>query len=213
MGIPREMLERVFEMFTQAHQSQSTDGGLGIGLSIVRRLVELHHGRVTADSPGPGCGSIFRVWLPVLARGPVLDKESAPVIPLEAQPRQRILIVDDNRDAARMLGMLLSASGHQTETAHDGEEALVKAGEFRPEVILLDLGLPKMSGYDVCRAIRRESWGADVTIIALTGWGQAEDRRKSASAGFDCHLVKPVDHAALNAAMARATSGKTVGNR
>jgi CheY-like chemotaxis protein len=170
-------------------------GGLGIGLTLVKRLVEMHGGSIEAKSGGVGQGSEFVVRLPLLAG--IGEPES----PAPDEPRfthvRRILIVDDNSDAAASLAMLLDISGHDTYTAHDGLEALDAFERYRPEVILLDIGLPKLSGHDVCRRIRERPGGGDVVIIALTGWGQESDRRKSQDAGFDDHLVKPVDYAAL----------------
>ncbi len=198
VGIPRDMLRKVFEMFTQVDRSlERSEGGLGIGLALVRRLVELHGGSVTASSPGPGRGSEFVVRLPIAEPAPDVQPLERPVLDLVAAPPRRILVVDDNLDSATSLATLLQHLGHDTSTAHDGVAALEEAARSRPEVILLDIGLPKRNGYDTCRAIRGETWGKDVLLVALTGWGQAEDRRKSADAGFDRHMVKPVDHAAL----------------
>jgi len=200
IGIPPEMLDKVFVMFTQIDKSlERSDGGLGIGLSLVKRLVELHGGTVTAHSEGLGQGSEFTVRLPVEIDQPRIE---SPIQQLAAAPARsagrRILVVDDNHDSATSLALLLKMTGHQTKTAFDGLAALETAEAFRPEVILLDIGLPKMNGHDTCRAIRDKSWGKDILILALTGWGQEEDRRKTTEAGFDSHLVKPVDHVALN---------------
>jgi CheY-like chemotaxis protein len=199
IGIPPEMLPRVFEMFTQVqHASELSQGGLGIGLTLVRRLVEMHGGAIWAHSAGVGRGSEFAVRLPVLV-GAAQVVSLPPAQPREADaPRRRILVVDDNQDAARLLSTLLNLSGHTTHMEHDGLAAVSAAESFRPELILLDLGLPKLSGHDAARRIRQQPWGQAMILVALTGWGQEEDRRKSSEAGFDHHLVKPVDHAQLN---------------
>ena len=199
VGIPTEMLPDIFKMFTQVDRSlERTQSGLGIGLTLVKRLVELHGGTVTAHSGGLNRGSEFIVRLPILigiqTALPVPEPTRDDTPP--AAPR-RVLVVDDNRDSAMSLSMLMKLTGSQTQTAFDGEEAVEQAAAYNPDLILLDIGLPKMNGYDACRAIRNEPWGKDIVIIALTGWGQDEDRRKSAEAGFNGHLVKPVDHAAL----------------
>jgi PAS domain S-box-containing protein len=200
VGISAEMLPKVFDMFTQIDRSlERSEGGLGIGLSLVKRFVDLHGGSVTARSDGPGRGSEFVVRLPILAEQPESppqpDEDSEESSPTPAF--RRILVVDDTRDSADSLAMLLSYTGKEVQTAYDGVEAVEKAAALRPDVILLDIGLPKISGYAACRAIRAQPWGQDIIIIAVTGWGQEEDRRKSQEAGFDGHLVKPVDHDAL----------------
>ena len=193
-GIPHDQLEKIFDMFTQLDRNRgSSEGGLGIGLTLVRRLVQLHGGVVEARSAGPGQGSTFVVRLPI---------EEAPQPEVVAEVKRpatarRILIVDDNRDAAESLSMLLSITGHETTIAHDGGEAYAAAERERPDVVLLDIGLPTLSGYEVCRRIRQQPWGGEVFIIALTGWGQTEDRQKTRDAGFDGHLVKPVAYDAL----------------
>src|SRR5581483_629934 len=199
VGIPADMLPRIFDMFTQVGQSlDRARGGLGIGLTLVKRLVELHGGTVAAHSPGPGHGSTFTVRLPVAltaARGPDHPAEAAEPVPRVAA--LRILVVDDNRDAAASLGMLLRLMGNDVRTAHDGEEAVARADEFRPDVVLLDIGLPKLNGYEAARRLRDRPWGRRAVLIATTGWGQDQDRHRSRDAGFDHHLVKPVDPADL----------------
>ncbi len=193
-GIPRAELERVFEMFAQVEGDRTqTQGGLGIGLTLVRRLVEMHGGSVGVHSDGLGLGSEFTVRLPTVAdqQGRTLSTEAS-ASRTKAVGR-RILVVDDNPDSARSLGMLLKLLGNEIRTAGDGLEAIQAAEEFRPELILLDIGLPKLDGYEACRRIRQQPWSKPMTIVALTGWGQQEDRRRSQEAGFDHHLVKPVD--------------------
>jgi PAS domain S-box-containing protein len=193
VGIPPEMLPIVFDLFTQVDRSlERTGGGLGIGLSLVKRLVEMHGGSVVAHSDGAGRGAEFVVRLPIFVEAPPIAA-SQPVEPKTNESTRRILIVDDNRDNAETLARLLAISGHETSTANDGLEALRLAEQFQPEVILLDIGLPEMNGYDVCQKIRSQPWGRDIVIIALTGWGQDEDRRKSKDAGFNGHMVKPAE--------------------
>lgn len=192
-GIPPEMLATVFEMFTQVDPSaERAQTGLGIGLTLVRRFVEMHGGTVEAHSEGVGRGSEFVVRLPRMAE-PVVLAAPRPRREPTSDGRRRILVVDDNTDSAEALALLLRLKGHETQVAGDGAEALSAAGNFRPDVALLDVGLPVMSGHEVARRIRAEPWGKEMILIALTGWGQEEDRRKSAEVGFDHHLVKPVD--------------------
>jgi len=195
IGVDPAMLDRIFDMFAQAPSADAhSPGGLGIGLTLVRRLVELHGGRVEAHSDGIGRGSEFAVCLPLArvepARGAAASHAGAEM------PRQsrRILVVDDNRDAADSLCMLLKSRGHDVRVAYDGLEAVGAAVTFKPDVVLLDIGLPKLSGHDAARRIR-EARGADILIIAVTGWGQEEDRRRAREAGFDHHLTKPVEPA------------------
>lgn len=194
IGISPEQMDQIFEMFTQLDRTlERTQGGLGIGLSLVKRLVEMHHGRVTAYSAGLGTGCTFTVQIPIQLPA----ESSTPARPAGAaeifRTRRKILVADDNRDSAKTLATLLKLYGHEVHTAHDGEEALSAAEALRPEVILLDIGMPKMNGYDVCRRIREFPWGQKIVMAALTGWGQDEDRRQSQSAGFNEHFVKPVD--------------------
>jgi signal transduction histidine kinase/ActR/RegA family two-component response regulator len=197
IGIAAEDLPRVFDMFAQVDTSlERSRDGLGLGLTLVKTLVELHDGSVEAHSDGPGRGSTFTMRLPIASERvePAADSSvdrSRTVAPL------RVLIVDDNEDGAESLAMLLSFGGHDTHKAHDGQQAVEAAERLRPDVVLLDIGLPIMNGYEVCRRIRREPWGKTLMMVALTGWGQDEDRHRSAEAGFDAHLVKPVDHDAL----------------
>ena len=198
IGIASEELPRIFEMFVQIDTSlERSVSGLGIGLTLVKSLVEMHEGTVHVHSAGLGQGSEFVVRLPI-----VIEQPRAPLPVLSAdQPHgkngRRILVVDDNEDSASSLAGLLKLTGHQTQTASDGLEAVAVTLVFLPEVVLLDIGLPGLNGYDACRQIRAQPGGARLLLIALTGWGQDEDRRKSQEAGFDAHLVKPVDHGQL----------------
>lgn len=197
IGILPEHLPRLFEMFAQLPATPDrTQGGLGLGLALARSLVEMHGGHIEARSEGPGRGSEFIVHLPVLAA----TTENPPVAGArdELQPGTcRVLVADDKPDALNSLVMLLRLSGHEVAIAHDGQEAVEVAARFRPDVALLDIGMPRLNGYDACRHIRQQPWGKDMIIIALTGWGQEEDLRNSKAAGFSSHLVKPVDPTAL----------------
>jgi PAS domain S-box-containing protein len=197
VGIAQHEIARIFDMFAQVDASlERSKSGLGIGLTLVRNLVELHGGRVEARSDGPGTGSEFIVRLPVQLRR-TRSASIPPSIEIANDERYKILVVDDNRDSVESLAMLLKLMGHATVVAMDGREALEKAAAARPDVVLLDIGLPGMNGYEACRRIRAEDWGRDMVLIAQTGWGQEEDRRRSEEVGFDAHLVKPVDPAAL----------------
>lgn len=197
IGIPREMLPRVFDMFTQINRSlERSQGGLGIGLSIVKRIIELHGGTVEVRSAGHKCGSEFVVRL----RRTYAQPAPAAIAPAAtgAAANQRVLVVDDNIDAAQSLATILQFEGCDTQIAHDGEAALDLARSFLPDAVVLDIGLPQISGYEICRRMRQQPWGRDMVIIALTGWGQDEHRRRSHEAGFDHHLVKPVDPTLLS---------------
>jgi CheY-like chemotaxis protein len=194
VGISPGMLPHIFEMFTQSDRSlERAQGGLGIGLTLVRQLVEMHGGQVEAQSAGEGQGSEFRVQLPIESAAGVRSEppEAAPLA--AALVSRRILVVDDNRDSAVSLCTMLRLMGNETYTAFDGAAGLQAADHLRPDLIVLDIGLPKMSGYDVARRIREQSWGRDMVLVALTGWGQREDRRRSQLAGFNYHFVKPID--------------------
>jgi signal transduction histidine kinase len=202
-GIPADRLSGIFDMFTQVETSRErSQGGLGIGLTLVRRLAEMHGGSVEARSAGLGQGSQFVVRLPI-----VLERASAPApsVPPGAIAPRRILVVDDNRDAAASLAMLLEFDGHAIVTAHDGPAAYAAADTHRPEVALLDIGLPVMDGYEVCRRIREQPWGRPMLLVALTGWGQEEDRARTRESGFDAHLVKPVNYTDLMALLGSLT--------
>ena len=199
VGIPAAVLPHVFEMFTQGEQTRApTLGGLGIGLTLVKRLVELHGGAVNADSAGQNMGSTFVIRLPAVVDGaPGVLGEPNGSGGASSLPPLRMLIVDDNRDAADSLAMLLRTAGNDIRTAYDGIEALQVASEFRPEVVLLDIGLPKLDGHEVAQRLRHEAWGRRVCLIAVTGWSDEADRARSRAAGFDHHLVKPLDTAHL----------------
>ena len=214
IGIPTDMLPRIFETFIQVDQTlERAHGGLGIGLTLVKQIVEMHGGDVLAKSDGLGKGSEFLVRLPILIDKPA-DPEPAPAPDLssisKATTSRRVLIVDDNQDSADSLAMFLKIGGHETCLAYDGVQACEVAERLRPEVVLLRHRPPKMNGFDVCRRIREQSRGKRVVIIALTGWGQNEDRRKSIDAGFDNHMVKPVDPVALMKMLSSmSSSGET----
>ncbi len=198
IGIPAPMLSKVFDLFTQLDRSlERSQGGLGVGLTLVRRLIEMHGGSIEARSEGPGMGSEFIVRLPVVLALVGEQPADSSDEPVGSTARRRILVVDDNPDSATSLAMMLKLMGNDTQTAYDGLEALDVAAAFRPDVILLDIGMPKLNGYDAARRIRAQPWGKNMVLVALTGWSQEEDRRKSKDAGFDTHMVKPVDYAAL----------------
>jgi CheY-like chemotaxis protein/two-component sensor histidine kinase len=209
IGIPRDKLASIFDMFAQVDQTlEQSQGGLGIGLTLVKRLVEMHSGSVEAQSAGEGHGSTFVVRLPAaLAVAQVAQPAASETQTSSAT--HRILVVDDNEDSADSLAILLQLTGHEVFIAHDGHTALDAAEQHRPGVVLLDIGLPSLNGYDVCRRIRQEPWGKTMVLIALTGWGQDEDRRRSQEAGFDGHLVKPVDHTRLLTLLATLTEPRT----
>lgn len=196
VGIPTEMQPRIFEMFTQVDQTlEKSQGGLGIGLTIVRQLIEMHGGSVEVRSEGRGKGSEFLLRIPVLpSQIPDLHSVSEEEdTELPHASKGRILVVDDNRDSAHTLATLLKIKGMEVQTAHDGLQGLEAAEVFRPEMILLDIGMPKLNGYDTCRRIREQQWGREMVIVAMTGWGQEEDRYRSEEAGFNHHLVKPIE--------------------
>jgi PAS domain S-box-containing protein len=196
IGIAAEQLPRIFDLFVQIDTTlERTTSGLGIGLTLVKRLVEMHEGNVEVHSHGVGRGSEFVVRLPIP------DEAFLPPQPGVSQPTStkshRIVVVDDNRDSADSLAMLLRLSGNETHTAYDGLEALEATNRIRPDVVLMDIGLPKLNGYEACRHIREQPWGKEIVLVALTGWGQEDDRQRTKEAGFDYHLVKPVEYAEL----------------
>ncbi len=237
-GIPVDKLNSIFEMFMQVDStSDQSQGGLGIGLTLVKRLVEMHGGSIEPRSAGEGLGSEFVVRLPVVARAVETGSDGASAVRGKSQltgelgltgesqatgesqlsesrsgdgsqAERRVLIVDDNRDSADSLSMLLEITGNKTAVAHDGLEAIEAAEKYRPDVMLLDIGLPKLNGHEVCRRIREQPWGKDIVMIALTGWGQEDDRRKSEEAGFNGHLVKPVDYDKLLELLGELTNGR-----
>lgn len=193
IGIPRDMLPQIFNMFTQVERSRrQAQGGLGIGLTLVRTLVEMHGGQVRADSQGVDQGSEFVVTLP-LGKEAIVASGSTPEERVPVLPKGRVLVVDDNRDAAESLGRLLKLLGADVCVVNDGPSALELLRTYRPTVVLLDIGMPGMDGYEVARRIRQRSEGRDLMLIALTGWGQEEDRQRTSQAGFDHHLIKPAD--------------------
>ncbi len=201
-GIPPEMLPAVFDLFTQAERTlDRAQGGLGIGLTLVRSLVEMHGGTVQVFSAGVGAGSEFVVRLPALAGAVEGGAGPGPGVAAAVTPR-RILVVDDNVDSAESLALLLRLAGHRARTAHNGPGALAAARDFRPEVVLLDIGLPGMDGYEVARRLREWADGERVLLVAQTGYGQEDDRCRSRQAGFDAHLIKPVDPSVLQALLA-----------
>jgi CheY-like chemotaxis protein len=200
IGITAKALQRVFTAFSQEQPAlDRADGGLGVGLALVKGLVELHGGSIAACSAGLGLGSEFIVRLPeaeavAAARGDGPDRRAC-----EAVTPRRVLIADDNVDAAESLALLLRFSGHCVVVAHDGLAALRLAARERPDVVVLDIGMPGMNGYEVARSLRREDWGRALRLIAVTGWGQDEDKRRAAAAGFDTHLTKPFEPEHLEA--------------
>jgi CheY-like chemotaxis protein len=193
IGIAPEHQDLIFELFSQVDATLTrSQGGLGIGLSLVRRLVELHGGEIEVSSKGRNLGSEFTVRLPCSEEAAELQTISSASAKSLSTTKLRILIADDNPDAKATLAILLQSVGHDVTTASHGEEALAAANNDRFDVVILDIGMPKMNGYDVARAIRRGQWGQSTLLIAVTGWGQSVDRRNSHEAGFDHHLVKPV---------------------
>ncbi len=211
IGIPGELLPRIFELFSQGDRTLArSEGGLGIGLTLVKQLVDLHHGTVSATSEGPGLGSEFVVALP--AAPALLPQQDEPPVskPPDSPPPPkvarlaRVLIVDDNADLARSMARLLKLLGHETRLAYDGPSAIAEAKSYRPDFIILDIGLPLMNGYEVAQKLRHEEGLTDTVIVAVTGYGQEEDRRRSREAGFNHHLVKPVDHDVLFSLLAES---------
>ncbi len=210
IGMDPDFLPKLFTRFSQAQAAiERSHGGLGIGLALVRRLVEMHGGTITGRSDGQGLGSEFAVWLPV-AENEAPNARRLPPEPetASAASNRRALVVDDNHDNAESLAMLLRLHGGEVEIANDGLEALAKAERFRPDVVLLDIGMPKLNGYDTCRVLRTQTWGRNMIVIAQTGWGQNEDRLRAQQAGFDGHLVKPIDYPALALLLASLESGR-----
>jgi PAS domain S-box-containing protein len=213
IGIPAGSLPHIFDMFSQVGRDiERSTGGLGIGLALVKGLVEMHGGTVTAESPGVGKGSMFTVRLPALEDRPEsTPKDAAEEGRPAAGPKRRILVVDDNRDAAKSMAMLLRLRKNEVRTAHDGVEAVAAAEAFRPQVILMDVGMPRLDGYEATRRIRQQPWGQAMLIIAVTGWGQERDKVQSQEAGCNGHLVKPVNLSELERLLAEVQGGGTSG--
>jgi signal transduction histidine kinase/ActR/RegA family two-component response regulator len=212
IGIAADQLARIFELFAQVDSSvERSQGGLGIGLTLVKSLVEQHGGQVEVHSDGPGRGSEFVVRLPLLheaaAAGAAGDEAGASEGRKKPAAKRRILVVDDNRDSADSLALLLRSAGHETATAYGGEEAVEVAHAFRPDVVLLDLGMPHVNGYEACKLIRSTPWGRDMVIIAQTGWGQDDDRAQTGQSGFQGHLTKPVNQNDLARLLAQLSAG------
>jgi PAS domain S-box-containing protein len=209
VGISAEMLPHIFDMFRQSDRSGASKGGLGIGLTLAKRLIRMHGGSIQVESKGAGKGSSFSVRLPIVTRSGETEDEPKHEVSLATAP-MRILIVDDNEDSVSTLNMMLRLAGHDIRTARDGIGAVDLANTFRPNVVLLDIGMPRMNGYEAAATIRKQWWGEDMTLIAMTGWGQTSDRMKSKEAGFDEHLVKPVDPRALMRLLKRIEENKPV---
>jgi CheY-like chemotaxis protein len=200
IGIPEHLLPRIFELFVQGDRSlDRTEGGLGIGLTLVRRLAELHGGSVEAASFGPDRGSRFTMRLPAIPAPSLASDKDDPALNPSGQPfkRRRILVVEDNRDALETLRMSLSAAGHEVYQAKHAREALASASVLRPDVAIVDLGLPDIDGYEIARRLRQREENRALRLIALTGYGSPEDRKRTTEAGFDAHLLKPLDYEKL----------------
>jgi CheY-like chemotaxis protein len=208
IGIHSEMLNNIFDMFVQADSSfERPYGGLGIGLTLVKRLVEMHGGSIRAESAGPGKGSSFIVTLPPVSKGSDLPSSTgARDDSADARPgiKRVILVVDDNRDSATSLGSLLELMGHRAHVAYDGPNALEAAKKYRPEIIFLDIGLPGISGYEVARRLRQDDASKNARIVALSGYGTVEDKKRSLAVGFDAHIVKPIDMEEINRILRQA---------
>jgi PAS domain S-box-containing protein len=198
LGIDAAFRERMFDLFTQGREERErVGGGLGIGLALARRLIEMHGGTIAAESAGAGHGTAMIVTLPVAPPGSATAADAEAAVARPSVATHRVLVADDNIDAAETIAMLLGSSGCQVRTAYDGLEALREARQFRPQLVLLDLGMPGMDGASVCAQMRGERWGKEAVIVAITGWGRDDDRQRTREAGFDYHLVKPVDPGAL----------------
>jgi signal transduction histidine kinase/ActR/RegA family two-component response regulator len=211
IGLTPEHCDQLFQMFYQVQNGDArSQGGLGIGLALTRGLVELHGGSIAAHSDGPGRGSVFRVALPApagLAAAPVAGA-AWPAAQTTRAREHRVLVVDDNVDVGRTLEMSLDMDGYDVRLAHNGEEALLTASRFRPHAVFLDIGMPGMSGYEVAGRIRAADWGRDVLLVATTGWGQSEDKRRAMAAGFDLHLTKPISPDAVAKLLAERLKGR-----
>ena len=210
IGIAPEALTRIFEMFSQIDGASSrSDGGLGIGLSLVQGILKLHGGTIEARSDGPGRGSEFIVRLPLALAHPHEARASELEARRDGTLRRRVMVADDNKDAADAMAMLLELGEHEVRVAYNGRTALTLAQTFRPDVAFIDIGMPDCSGYEVAQALRREPWGIGIYLVALTGWGQDGDRQSSKNAGFDRHMTKPVDHDAIEALLTESHSATT----
>jgi len=215
IGITSEALPKLFNLFARVHNdSENPPSGLGIGLALVRQLVELHGGSVRASSAGPNCGSEFTVRLP-LNQSLVLPASTEQQVSSTAAAQQslRVLVADDNNDALESLALLLEVCGHEARRASDGAEALHAAAEWRPDVVLLDIGMPVLDGYEVARRIRSERWGEQMFLVAISGWGQSEDRKRATEAGFDLHFRKPIGLPVLEGVLAQAVQVDSASNR
>ena len=208
-GIDAELLPRVFELFAQGHRTPDrTQGGLGIGLSLVKTLVDLHGGTIEATSEGSGRGSRFTVGLRRLADSTVIAQNDVPPVSSTASPRAlRVMVVDDNVDAAESLAMMLELDGHKVIRAHNARAAIASARTERPKAMLLDIGLPDIDGYELARQLRALPEVDGALLIAVTGYGQAEDRGRARDAGFDHYLVKPVEFEALRSVLQAERAG------
>jgi CheY-like chemotaxis protein len=209
-GMSAELLRHVFEMFIHGEPNSREQTGLGVGLSLAKQMIELHGGRIEAQSDGPSQGSEFRVFVPRAAELPAMQElaANAPPVSVLGADGIRVLVVDDNVDAADILSEFLKLAGYQTRVAYDGRAAVEMAETLEPAVVLLDLGLPHLNGFEVARRLRSLPWGGSACLIALTGWGQEEDLQRSREAGFDEHLTKPVDPERLLARIIMLTRGR-----
>jgi CheY-like chemotaxis protein/anti-sigma regulatory factor (Ser/Thr protein kinase) len=204
-GIDAQLLPRVFDLFVQGQRSlDRSQGGLGVGLTLVKRLAELHQGRVEAESAGAGRGSTFRIYLPCLTSVSSRPEKVSSIAQSRKSPGgRRVLVVDDNSDAAETVAAYLRLEGHETKVVTEGTEVLDSAKVFEPQVVVLDIGLPGLDGYQIARQLRAESGTRGALLIAVTGYGREEDRSRAAAAGFDCHFVKPADPIEIQAAIER----------
>ena len=201
------MLAEVFQIFTQVNRTlERAQGGLGIGLALVKKLVELHGGTVAVESPGTGRGSTFTVRWPEASAG-LASPTTAPELTRSTARKLRVLVIDDNEDAAESLAMMIELDGHEIRTVYNGAAALELAGCFRPDLVFCDIGLPKMDGYEVARRLRLEAEHSATVLVALTGWGSEEDKRKTKEAGFDHHFIKPAEVAEIESII-RSVSAK-----
>jgi CheY-like chemotaxis protein len=203
IGIPRDFQPRVFDLFTQGERS-SSDPGLGIGLALARQLVEMHDGRIDVRSQGAGQGSEFVIRLPLSTEAP---RERAPEAPAARGLDCRVLVIDDNRDAAAAIALLVEHLGGDCRVAHDGADGLREIATYRPDVVLLDIGMPGIDGYETCRRLRQE-FGDDLAVVAVTGFGQEQDKQQASLAGFTAHLTKPADPEALAALLRKRATAR-----